>query len=148
MLAKLFALFVSVALAELAIFIVVGSRIGLPATFAIILLSGILGATLTRTQGARAWHNFRAATTAGRLPHAELIDGLLILIAGVFLITPGFLTDSLGLLVLIPPVRARLRQFLTQRLAARFIPAATRTEARHPNINPHPADGGGTIIDV
>jgi UPF0716 protein FxsA len=153
MFAKIFALFVTVALIELALFIVVGSRIGVGPTLLIILLTGMLGAGLTKSQGTRALRNFRQASAQGRLPHAEIVDGLMILVAGALLLSPGFFTDLVGFFILIPPVRAALRgmgvAYLMQRI---IVPsgAADRPAAasRDPGLADGLAEGRGAIIDV
>lgn len=109
---KLLLLFILIPIAELYLFLTLGKEIGLGATLAIIILTGILGAALTKFQGARALARFRQASAEGRLPHREILDGLLILLAGAVLLTPGFLTDTIGFLLLVPPVRALLRSWL------------------------------------
>lgn len=110
MLARLALLFVTVPLAELAILVWVGRRMGLLPTVALVVLTGIVGAALARRQGLATLGRFRAALDAGRLPHHELVDGLLILVAGALLLAPGLLTDLTGLLLLIPPVRRLVRE--------------------------------------
>ena len=117
---KLLALFILVPIAELYLFLTLGASIGLGPTLLIILLTALGGAALTRSQGARAMASFRGAMAEGRLPHREALDGLLILLAGAVLLTPGFLTDTVGFLLLIPPVRAVLRGKLANQLKGRF----------------------------
>jgi UPF0716 protein FxsA len=124
-----------------------GSRIGIPATFAIILATGMLGAGLTKSQGTRALRNFRAATADRRLPHAEMVDGILILIAGALLLTPGFLTDTLGFLMLVPAVRVRVRRRVVASLVKRFVPAGG-VPASGPTPERRVDDRGGPVIDV
>jgi len=150
MFAKIFALFVSVALIELALFVVVGSRIGVGPTLGIILLTGMLGAALTKSQGTRALRNFRQASAEGRLPHAEIVEGLMILIAGALLLSPGFFTDLIGFAILVPPIRAALRKTVVAFLMQRIIPpgamaaAATKSHAGSRGA----ADGPGEVIEV
>jgi len=102
---RLLLLFISIPLVELILFLVLGARIGVPTTIAIVILTGFLGAALTRSQGLRAIANYRQATREGRLPAREVLDGVLILVAGAVLLTPGFLTDAIGFSLLLPPVR-------------------------------------------
>ena len=97
---KLLVLFIVVPIAELYLFLTLGTHIGLAPTLLIILLTAVVGAALTRSQGSRAMANFRQATAEGRLPHREALDGLLVLLAGAVLLTPGFLTDTVGFLPL------------------------------------------------
>lgn len=145
---RLLALFILVPIAELAIFIALGDKIGLPATLAIIIITAFLGAALTKSQGARALQRFRQASAEGRLPHQEVTDGLLILIAGAVLLTPGFLTDTVGFLLLVPPFRALVRGRLASYLK-------TKIRVVSPNVPSPPAEpahspppGKGKVIDV
>ncbi len=142
MFAKLLALFILVPLVELYLFLVLGSRIGLGPTLIIIVFTGILGAALTKSQGARALARFRQASAEGRLPHNEVLDGLLILIAGAVLLTPGFLTDTVGFLLLVPPVRALLGNYLKSRI--KIVPGTDPPQ----ETAPPPPPGNGQIIDV
>jgi UPF0716 protein FxsA len=109
MLPRLFLLFVTVPVIELFLFLVIGQRIGIAATFAIILLTGILGATLAKSQGLKAIARYQTSLAEGHLPHEAIIDSLLILIAGVLLLTPGFLTDAIGFSLLVPSIREKIR---------------------------------------
>lgn len=109
MLARLALLFVTVPLAELALLVWVGRRMGLLPTVALVVVTGIAGAALARWQGLATLGRFRAALDAGRLPHRELVDGVLILVAGAVLLTPGLLTDVAGFLLLVPPARRFVR---------------------------------------
>ena len=117
---KLLVLFILVPIAELCIFLTLGDYIGLKWTLLIILLTALIGAALTKLQGAKAMQNFRQAMAEGRLPHKEATDGLLILLAGAVLLTPGFLTDTVGFLLLIPPARAVIRGRLANYLKGRI----------------------------
>ncbi|MEM7601682.1 MAG: FxsA family protein [Verrucomicrobiota bacterium] len=105
MFARLLILFITIPVLELCIFLILGSKIGISTTLAIIVLTAILGAWLTKSQGLKALTNYQNALSQGRLPHEEVMDGLLILIAGAVLLTPGFLTDAIGFSLLIPTVR-------------------------------------------
>lgn len=120
MFARLLLLFVTIPLIELMLLLFVGSRIGLWPTIAIAILTGILGASLSRSQGMRAIGRYQAALAEGRLPHAEVIEGLIIFVAGVLLLTPGFLTDATGFLLLVPPIRERVSKALGGYLAGRI----------------------------
>jgi UPF0716 protein FxsA len=144
MFVKLLLLFILVPIAELYLFLTLGAQIGLPATLAIILLTAVLGAALARSQGAKAMANFRQAGAEGRLPHQEALDGLLILLAGAVLLTPGFLTDTVGFLLLLPPTRAIVRGWL-----ARYL--KTRIRIIQPQFAPPPSPRkheDGDFIDV
>ena len=121
MLGRLILLFVTVPLVELALLIWVGERIGTLMTVALVIGTGILGATLARLEGLATLRRFQNRMAAGELPHQDIIDGLLILLAGAVLLTPGLLTDTAGFLLLVPPVRAVVRRAIGNRLERRFL---------------------------
>ncbi len=116
MFTRLLALFVLLPLVELAILIQVGEWIGLFWTLALVVGTGILGATLARRQGFRAWLAIQSELRNGRMPAREMLDGLLILIGGIVLLTPGILTDLAGFALLLPPTRNAFKQGLRRRL--------------------------------
>jgi UPF0716 protein FxsA len=105
-------LFIVVPLVELFVIIEVGQWIGALPTIALLLLDSILGAALLRSQGRAAWRRFNLALAEGRIPHREAFDGALIIFGGALLLTPGFITDIVGLLLLLPPTRAAIRRGL------------------------------------
>lgn len=121
---RLLLLFILFAGTELTLLLWVASRVGFLVTVLIILSTAILGVSLTRWQGLRAWIAIQGDLAAGRMPAASVIDGLMILIAGTFLLTPGLISDACGFLLLVPPVRAvigrRLVAFLKGRVGTRF----------------------------
>jgi UPF0716 protein FxsA len=104
--------FIVVPLAELYVIIQVGQAIGVGPTIALLLIDSLLGAWLLRHQGRAAWVAFNRAMAESRIPAKEVLDGVLIIFGGALLLTPGFLTDILGLALLIPPTRAIVRSFL------------------------------------
>jgi UPF0716 protein FxsA len=118
-LALLFLLFIVVPLAELYVIIQVGQAIGAIPTILILLADSIIGTMLLKSQGRAAWRRFNEATAAGRIPAREVADGALIILGGAFLITPGFLTDIIGILLLLPPTRAVFRRTVVGLFAAR-----------------------------
>ncbi len=93
----------------------IGKRVGLPATLALIVLTGALGAYLARHQGLGVLTGIRSEMNQGRLPAGQLVDGALILVAGAVLMTPGVLTDALGFFCLIPPGRRVIKRYLSRR---------------------------------
>jgi UPF0716 protein FxsA len=109
-------IFIVVPLAELYVIIQVGQAIGLVPTLALLLVDALLGSILLRHQGRAAWIRFNRALAEGRLPHKEVFDGVLVIVGGALLLTPGFLTDIVGLILLIPPTRALVRA-----VSARFV---------------------------
>jgi len=112
MLLKLLLLFIITPVIEMAILIELGKRIGTLQTIGIIIVTGIIGASLAKSQGLRIYRRIRESVDHGELPHNHLIEGLLILIGGALLITPGILTDAAGFLLVIPWTRKLVREAL------------------------------------
>lgn len=112
LLARLLALFVLVPLVELALLIEVGRRFGTVNTVLLIVVTGTLGAMLAKQQGLSALKRVRGELDRGEVPASAVADGLLILSAGVLLITPGILTDIVGFSLLIPWVRTQVKSWL------------------------------------
>jgi UPF0716 protein FxsA len=117
----LIALFILVPLAELYVILKVGDAIGVLPTIALLAIDSVLGSLLLRAQGRSVWRRFNETMASGRVPHRELIDGVLVVFGGAFLITPGFLTDIVGLLLLLPPTRSVIRRLVTRRLGRRIV---------------------------
>ena len=138
-------LFIVVPLVELYVILQVGQAIGVLPTIALLLLDSILGTLLLRSQGRVAWRRFNEALQAGRPPAREVLDGVLVIFGGAFLLTPGFITDIFGAIFLIPPTRAIVRRLLVKRFADRMIVAA-RTRAG--TWTTRPGDVDGTAVDV
>jgi len=105
-------LFIVLPVLELYLIIQVGQEIGVVPTLAILIIDGLIGAALSRSQGRAAWARFNEATAAGRIPAKEVFDGVCIIVGGAFLLAPGFITDFIGLSLLIPPSRALYRRIL------------------------------------
>lgn len=115
----LFALFVGVPVAEIALFILVGGQIGVLATVAIVILTAIAGAALVRQQGLETAQRARLDMEANRMPTGAMAEGLAILVAGALLLTPGFLTDAIGFTLLIPPARRSIIKWVGVWLSSR-----------------------------
>ena len=109
----LIALFIVVPLLELYVIIQIGGAIGVLPTIALLLLDSILGTLLLRSQGRAVWARFNAALAERRPPAREVFDGAMVILGGALLLTPGFITDIVGLLLLIPPTRAVVRRFVS-----------------------------------
>jgi UPF0716 protein FxsA len=117
----LIVLFVVVPILELWVIIEIGGLIGVWPTVALLLGGALLGSLLLRHQGRGAWRRFNEAIAARRFPGKEVADGALIVIGATLLLTPGFLTDVVGLLLLLPPTRALARRLLRGWAARRFV---------------------------
>ncbi len=109
-------LFIVVPIAELYVIIQVGQAIGALPTIALLIADSILGSWLLRHHGRGAWARFTESLGRGRIPTNEVADGAMILFGGALMLTPGFLTDLLGMLLLLPPTRALLRPVLLRRV--------------------------------
>jgi UPF0716 protein FxsA len=140
MLLPLILLFIAVPIAELFVIIQVGEAIGVWWTIGLLIADSILGSWLMRHQGRSAWRRFNEAVQAGRVPAREVLDGALVIFGGALLLTPGFITDILGGILLIPPTRALVRAVLVRRLAHRMVVSATAPRRDY--------DIEGTAVDV
>ena len=146
----LVAIFIVVPIAELYVIIQVGQAIGALPTVAILLADSIIGSMLLRHQGRSAWRRFNAAMAEGRIPAREVLDGVLVIFGGAFLITPGFITDIIGVVLLIPPTRAVMRRVMSRVFARRFVVSAvgaagSRVRRRRPDGD---YDVEGTAAEV
>jgi UPF0716 protein FxsA len=152
----LIALFIAIPIAELYVIIQVGQAIGVLPTIAILLADSVIGAWLWRSQGRTAWRRFNEALAAGRVPAREVLDGALVIFGGAFLITPGFLTDIIGVILLVPPTRALVRRLTVRVFARRFVVSAVgtagatgaRAARRRRNGGDRTHDVEGTAVEV
>ena len=142
MLIRLAALFICLPLVELVLLLVITQKIdSWLATLTLVILTGVVGAWLARREGLSCYRRVQQQVARGELPADALLDGLMILIAGALLVTPGIITDVVGFGLLIPPIRRGVRQHIVRRIKARIL--AT--------VPPPPSDGGShydEIIDV
>ncbi len=114
-------LFLVVPLVELYLIIQVGELIGALKTIAVLILMGIVGGWLMKREGVGVLRRVRTQLQRGQVPARELVDGFLILFGGALMLAPGFLTDLLGLSLLVPPLRAMVRATLARRLQQRVV---------------------------
>jgi UPF0716 protein FxsA len=112
----LIALFVVVPIVEIYVIIQVGQAIGALWTIALLIADSIAGSLLMRSQGRAAWRRFQLALSEGRVPAREVLDGVLVIFGGAFLLTPGFVTDIVGAVLLLPPTRAVIRRVVARRV--------------------------------
>src|SRR4051795_8843026 len=140
-------IFIVVPIAELAVLIQIGQAIGVWWTIALLVVDAVLGSLLARSQGRSVWRRFNEALRSGRPPAREGMDGALVVFGGALLLTPGFLSDILGAVLLLPPTRAIVRAALVRRFAGRMV--ASMTAPRRPGPSP-PRQGydiEGTAVD-
>lgn len=156
--------FIVVPLVELTVIGRVADALGLPLTLVILLLDSLAGAVLVRREGRRAWDAFRRALSAGRWPGDEVTQGALVLIGGALLVTPGFVTDAVGLVLVAPPTRSAISRALRRRLAGRVLgplaptggdaPGTTEAggaagrDAGRGRVRDDGRDGAGDVYDV
>ncbi|HEY0357482.1 MAG TPA: FxsA family protein, partial [Mycobacteriales bacterium] len=107
-------------LVEIVVIVQIGQLLGAPATLLLLLASAVLGGWLLRREGAKTWRAFTAALTERRPPAVEVVDGVLVLIGGLLMVLPGFVSDVVGLLLVLPPTRRLVRGVVLLRLASRL----------------------------
>lgn len=139
----LFVLFLAVPIVEIALFIQVGGLIGLWPTLAIVILTAVIGTGLMRSQGSHAWAEVQSSFNELRDPTRPLAHGVMILIAGMLLLTPGFFTDSVGLLLLLPGVRDAVMRYVAARIRVSRVEMGHATMRREPHRPPY----GDGVID-
>jgi UPF0716 protein FxsA len=143
MFALLALVFIVVPLVELYVIVQVSHVFGVLDTLGLLLLFSLVGAWLARHEGFIVVQRVRERLDRGEIPGRELLDGLLILIGGVLLVVPGFVTDAVGLLFLFPPTRTLLRLWMARRFAVRVL-GPGRPRGRGDGYH----DGPDDIIDV
>ena len=129
--------FIAIPLIEIALFIQVGGLIGLWPTLATVVLTAVIGVTLLRQQGVSTLTRAQARVERGEMPLPEMLEGILLAIAGALLLTPGFLTDAIGFALLVPTVR----QAIGARIARHVVVATPGAGPRAPH-GPGTADPG------
>jgi UPF0716 protein FxsA len=141
--AILVALFIVVPIVELFVIIKVGGAIGVLPTLFLLLFGSFAGAMLLRHQGRGAWRRFNEALAQRRFPGKEVADGALIVVGGTLLLTPGFITDFVGLLLLVPPTRALVRAGLRRFMLGRFAVVGASGAGGAFGRRPSGGEGGG-----
>ena len=148
----LIVIFIVVPLAELYVILkVADDLLGWPLTLALLAADSLLGSWLLRSQGRAVWRRFNEAVRAGRVPHNEVIDGVLVIFGGAFLITPGFITDVLGLILLVPPtrriVRRSARRYIERRAVVTASGPAGRRRGEQDGAHDYDVEGTATEVD-
>ncbi len=123
--AILFLIFVALPLAEIYALVKVGSWLGVLPTIVLLFLVSVVGAYVVKREGIRVWRRMQEQIVAGKMPSNEILDGVCLLLAGAFLLVPGFVTDVVGLLLLLPPFRLVLRKLLQRRSSKKIRVVAT-----------------------
>ena len=126
--------FLAIPILEIYLLFQVGGIIGVAWTIVIVIATAVIGASLLKQQGISTWTRLNQSIAQGQLPPTVLVEGILLLLSGAFLLTPGFFTDAVGFLVLIPPVRKAFAAFLLRRgifLAGSSATYRSQTYSRH-----------------
>ena len=143
--------FVVMPLLEIYVLIQVGQVIGVWWTILLLIADSILGGWLIRHEGARAWRALTTALNSGQMPAKELADGALILIGGTLMLSPGFVTDALGILLILPVTRPVARRALTRVVSKRLLAAGGVDVRMNGRRGPRPGPGGpvipGEVVD-
>ncbi len=158
-LGKLFLLFTLVPLVELWLLVQIGTVVGALPTIALVATTGMTGAWLVRREGRKALRDYQKAIAEARLPEDGILSGLLILLGGVMLITPGILTDFAGMALMIPPLRRAVARKLEQRLQTKLTSGVASGDIRvlsfgggagnpFAGAGPFSAEPSGSVIDV
>lgn len=149
-------LFIGMPLLEIAVFIQVGSVIGVWPTIALTIATAVAGSFLLRAQGLATLLRARAQLDQGQLPAREMFDGVCLVLAGGLLVLPGFVTDTLGLLLFLPPCRDLLRLLIARLVAAKVVRGEARVfvdgleigpRGRGPRPDGGPGSRSGKVID-
>jgi len=139
----LLALFVIVPILEIYVIIQVGQAIGALWTIVLLIADSIAGTLLMKSQGRAAWRRFQEALAEGRMPAREVLDGVLVIFGGAFLVTPGFCSDVVGALLLLPPTRAVIRRLVARRFTFGMLGDVPSPRMRAPQRGPGGGPGAG-----
>ncbi|GLS83327.1 FxsA family protein [Paraferrimonas haliotis] len=135
MLGVLVLAFILVPIIEIAVIIQVGGWLGAPATIAFMVITAIIGASLVRDQGLKTLFSVQSRLNRGELPGLQIVEGILLAVAGVLLVTPGFVTDLVGFTLLLPPTRQLLAHWLLARMQVQMVNHASANP--YAGANPH-----------
>ncbi|MCU1593895.1 MAG: phage exclusion suppressor FxsA [Frankiales bacterium] len=138
-------LFLIVPVVEIYVLIQVGQAIGAGPTVLLLILDALLGTWLFKREGRKAWTALTEAIAAHRVPGKEVADGALVVVGGAFLITPGFVSDVVGVLCLLPPTRALLRGVLTKVVTARLLGGLPKAPRGRPRPTVHEVIDGEVL---
>ena len=136
--------FVVVPILEIYVIIQVGQVIGAWWTIVLLIADSIFGAWLIRREGRRSWQSLTGALDSGRMPASELADGGLILVGGTLMLSPGFVTDALGIVLILPFTRPVARRMLTRVVSRRLLGS---DDVRRPGPGPQGPVVRGEVVD-
>ena len=139
--------FVVVPIVEIYVIVQVGEALGVVPTLVLLVLDAVVGTWLFRREGRRAWRALQQAIGAHRVPTKEVADGALIVVGGALMLAPGFVTDAVGLLCVLPPTRAVLRRALAGWVGRRLVVAGRPTGRGRPGARSGPDVIDGEVVD-
>jgi UPF0716 protein FxsA len=139
--------FIVVPLVEIFVLIQVGQVIGAWPTILLLIVDSIVGGWLVKHEGRRAWAALNTALQSGRMPARELADGALILVGGTLMLTPGFVTDGVGMVLILPLTRPLVRKFLTRYLSRRLAGVDPSRIYQRPGPGPDGTVIQGEVLD-
>lgn len=134
-------LFVAMPIAEIYVIIQVGQVIGVWWTIVLLIADSIFGSWLIKREGGRAWRALTTSLNTGKMPAKELADGALILVGGTLMLSPGFVTDAFGMLLILPFTRPVARRILTRVVTRKLLAAADS-----PGNGSRPGPHGGSVV--
>lgn len=134
-------LFVAMPIAEIYVIIQVGQVIGVWWTIVLLIADSIFGSWLIKREGGRAWRALTTSLNTGKMPARELADGALILVGGTLMLSPGFVTDAFGMLLILPFTRPIARRILTRVVTRKLLASSYSTRNA-----PRPGPAGGTVV--
>ena len=140
-------LFIFVPIIEIGLFIQVGGYLGLWPTIVLVLITAFVGASLVRSQGIQTLMSVQGRLQQGELPAQQIFEGVMLAVAGVLLLTPGFMTDALGMLVLLPAPRAVIAKYLMSKMVVKSVGGGFHGSFHGDQFGHNPFDHGRSHYD-
>lgn len=143
----MFIIFVLIPVVELSVLIRVGEVLGSWNTVALVILTAVVGVSLVRSQGLSTLMSVQKKLAAGEAPGQEIVEGMMLAMAGILLLIPGFVTDLIGLILLTPITRAPLARYFYQRMQLKVVAGAQFRAGANPFEPPHQRGQGGDVFE-
>nr|WP_144168715.1 FxsA family protein [Shewanella algae] len=143
----MFIIFVLIPVVELSVLIRVGEVLGSWNTVALVILTAVVGVSLVRSQGLSTLMSVQKKLAAGEAPGQEIVEGMMLAMAGILLLIPGFVTDLIGLILLTPITRAPLARYFYQRMQLKVVAGAQFRAGTNPFEPPHQRSQGGDVFE-
>ncbi|CAM4047409.1 FxsA family protein [Vibrio neonatus] len=140
-------LFILVPIVEIGLFIQVGGFLGVWTTICLVIFTALIGASLVRSQGIATLLSVQSRLQQGELPAQQIVEGVMLAVAGVLLLTPGFMTDTLGMIVLLPKPRAIIAKQLMKRVQVNGMHSGFHTNAGQGNPFQNQDKGDGNVFE-